>query len=222
MDMKLGQLEKIQTTVNGLTVSMYDIGQKVDAMEKRISDLESSQQFESNTVDEIKRKQDEIVSLKTKASQIETQRIECEDLVNEMKCADLKNNLLFFRVNDEESETNEQCKERILTIMKEDMKIKNAEIIMMTKTERMGRYKSDKIRPIVVRYSSFEERESVRKSCKNLTKYNSVGVSQHFPKDIADKRKALGPILRKAKNDKKKVELRYDKLFIDGNLYILP
>lgn len=222
MDMKLGQLEKIQTTVNGLTVSMYDIGQKVEDMEKRIRDLESSRQFDCDAVNEIKQKQNEIDSLKSKVSQMETQRSECEDIVNEMKCADLKNNLLFFRVNDDESETTEQCHEKIVNIMKEEMKINNASHIQIIKAERMGKYKLDKIRPIVVRYGSFDEREIVRKSCKNLKRENPVGVSQHYPKDIADKRKALGPVLRKAKRDKKKVELRYDKLFINDILYVPP
>ncbi|XP_060582327.1 uncharacterized protein LOC132738751 [Ruditapes philippinarum] len=136
-------------------------------------------------------------------------------MVNKLKCDPLKNNLLFFKVPDSEEETPNDCKSSIFHILQDKMKIDNArENIALASVERMGRFKSENTRPVVVKFEKFDDREKVRKSCSNL-KNTAIGVAPHFPKDIADKRKALRGAFKKAKDEKKKAYFRYDKLFIN-------
>ena len=53
-------------------------------------------------------------------------------------------------------------------------------------------------RPIVAKFSSFKEREVVRKATPTL-RGQRLGVAEQFPKEIADRRKALFPVMRAAK-----------------------
>ena len=46
-----------------------------------------------------------------------------------------------------------------------------------------------------------------------------LGVEQQFPKEIADRRKALFPAMRAAKAAGETIFIRIDKLYIDGELY---
>ncbi|CAG2191784.1 unnamed protein product [Mytilus edulis] len=78
-----------------------------------------------------------------------------------------------------------------------------------------------KTRPIVCRFKNFKDREIVRTSAKEL-KGTHYGIQEQFPKEINDKRKMLWPYFKQAREDKKKAYLKRDKLFIDGNEFILP
>lgn len=84
----------------------------------------------------------------------------------------------------------------------------------------MGRYKAGVTRPVVVKFKRFEDKEKVRRYCKNL-RGKQIGVTQQYPKDVAEKRKQLGVHLKAARSDGKRVELRYDKLYIDGELFVM-
>ena len=51
-------------------------------------------------------------------------------------------------------------------------------------------------------------------------KGKQYGISPQYPKEVLAKRKELVPILKKAKSEGKIAYLRFDKLFIDGSVYV--
>jgi hypothetical protein len=55
--------------------------------------------------------------------------------------------------------------------------------------------KSDKTRPILVKFASFENRDFVKKNAKNL-KGSSYGISEQLPAEIIKIRKVKLPILK--------------------------
>ena len=61
----------------------------------------------------------------------------------------------------------------------------------------------------------------MRKSSSKL-KDTDYGVSQQFQRDVVLKRRKLLPILEKARSKKKRAHLSFDKLYIDGELYLGP
>lgn len=90
--------------------------------------------------------------------------------------------------------------------------------IELDDVNRLGRYRPGNTRPIEVKFKKFEDKEKVRKSCYNL-RGESIGVSQQYHREVAEKRKQLGVHMRKARQDGKRAEIRYDKLYIDGQLF---
>ena len=76
-------------------------------------------------------------------------------------------------------------------------------------------------RPIVCRFKSFKDRELVRNAAVAL-KGSRYGVNEQYPKEINDRRKSLWPFFKEAKDQKKKVHFKKDKLFIDGVEFIPP
>ena len=72
-------------------------------------------------------------------------------------------------------------------------------------------------RRIVAKFTFYKQREIVRKLRKNLENTDYY-ISEQFPKEISQKRKALVPKLLKARREGKEAWISYDKLYVDGRL----
>ena len=229
MDKKLGQLENIQASVNTITTRMNSVDQKVTSLESKITDIEKSRDFDSNSLDAIRKKQTDMETMLSQLQKKQNERSEADTRVQssltEMKCLEMKNNLLFFKISEELDQADreiEQCVPKIQRIMEENMGIENARhSIGIKRALRLGRYDAAKTRPILVEFQTFNDRETVRKSSPKL-KDTDYGVSQQFPRDVVLKRRKLLPILKNARSEKKRAYLSFDKLYIDGELYSGP
>ena len=69
-----------------------------------------------------------------------------------------------------------------------------------------------------MKFLRFQDKEFIRKSA-HLLKGTDIGISEQFPKEIADARKALYPVFKKAKKDGHSAVLIKDKLFINGQRF---
>ena len=84
---------------------------------------------------------------------------------------------------------------------------------------RLGRKREDgKPRAIVAKFLRYQDKEHIRKSA-HLLKGTNIGITEQFPKEIADARKALYPVFKKAKKEGNMALLIKDKLFINGQRY---
>ena len=162
---RLDAMDLIENTVNGLTGQMNDIGQQVRVLEGKMTEIENRRNFDSGRLEEMKLKHKEIDSLKYTVRTMEQERNECENMIKGLKRDELKNNLL---VDDRAEETNENCTERVRKIITENMKVENGMNIDIQSAERIGRFRAGTTRPSVVKFKQFDDRESVRMSCKNL------------------------------------------------------
>ena len=81
---------------------------------------------------------------------------------------------------------------------------------------------NSKPRPIIVKLSSFHDKEFIKSFIKNLTKGRNVGISDDFPKEVEEMRKKLYPVLKAAKQEKRTAFLKVERLIIDGSLYRGP
>lgn len=98
----------------------------------------------------------------------------------DVKLKSMQNNLIFYNIDENEEEN---CPELIINFCDERLKIGNAATkISITDAFRLGK-KSDKTRPILVKFASFENRDFVKKNAKNL-KGSSYGISEQLPAEI--------------------------------------
>ena len=213
MDKKLGQLQSIQNTLQSVTVQVNDVSTRLKSVETKVGDLERSRTFDTETLNDIRGKQREMDKmLKTLQKSEEEQKKRLIDLQSRQ----MRDNLLFYNINDERNETSEACYGKMLDLLRDEMKIERAALIKFDRVHRIGKYDASKTRPVVA--SFFQEREMVRKSAKNLegTQYS---VGQQFPKEIRAKRKELLPTMKRLKDEGQNAYLSVDKLYVDGKLY---
>lgn len=221
MENKLGQLDTIKTSINGLSGRIHDLDLKVTSVETKMVEIEESRTMDAKEVDDIRRKQVEIDKILSKLEKLESERKKSDDNVTLAEYREMKNNLMFFKIPEEPGGDEDQDKicDTILDMVQKQMLVENAKTnIKIEKAERLGRFVPGKTRAISVKFESFEDREKIRKSCPNL-KGKPFGVSQQYPKDVAKTRTALFPKMKEAKQNGKNAYLKYDKLYIDGVEY---
>ena len=92
--------------------------------------------------------------------------------------------------------------------------------IKIDRAHRIGLFDITKKRPIVVKFSFSQDKTLIKKCAYSELKDTKYRVSDQYPKAIQDRRKILIPHLIKAREDNKRAVLSYDKLYIDGCLFL--
>ena len=223
MDKKLGQLGEIQISLNKITVKVDDIEGKVNQLETKVRQIENSRDFDSSSVEQINNKQSEIDSLMKRMQKIADDQVEKDNTyksqILDMQCRSMRDNLLFYRIPEENKETDEACVSKVLGLIEDVMGFENARNDMkLHRAHRIGKYNATKVRPIVAKFAYFPDRERVRMNAGKL-KGTNYAISQQFPKEIMDKRKELVPIMKQARSDGKEAYMVLDKLYINKVLY---
>ena len=128
----------------------------------------------------------------------------------------MRDNLLFFNfieVDTADGRSNEDCTTKILDFCETILQMNDAtENIKIDRANRIGRYNSDKKRPIVVKFNYHQDKLSVKRKAYELLKNSTYGVADQFSKVIQDRRRKLVPLMIKVKNEGKRAVLSYDKL----------
>lgn len=129
----------------------------------------------------------------------------------------MRNNLLFYNIPEEEDET-KNTKAFVHDVI-EKIGIDPREV-EIDRAHRMGKnITPGKPRPIVAKFLRYNDREDIRRNAYKL-KGTKIGIAEQFPKEIAEKRKALYPVFRQVRAEGRKAKLVKDQLFIDGQKYI--
>ena len=82
--------------------------------------------------------------------------------------------------------------------------------------------RNSRSRPIIVKLSTYQDKNFIKSFIKNLSKGFNIGISDDFPKEVDEMRKKLYPILKAAKNEKKEAYFKVKKLLINSSLYRGP
>ena len=75
-----------------------------------------------------------------------------------------------------------------------------------------------KPRPIIAKFSFYQDKQFVWSSVKNL-KNTGIGLSNDYPKEIDHIHGKLYPVLKNAKREKQQAFFKVDKLIINGQVY---
>ena len=95
--------------------------------------------------------------------------------------------------------------------------MKTPQKIEIERAHRLGRKQTNN-RPLVAKFLRYQDKEFIRRSA-HLLKGTKISIAEHFPKEIAEKRKTLYPVLKQARRDGQKAVLIKDQLIINGQLY---
>jgi hypothetical protein len=131
-----------------------------------------------------------------------------------------KNNLIFYGIPQEERETGQKLTAKITELMKVKMSIHRE--ISLSNVGRM--YTGSDVlgcRPVLVTFEDFKDKEDVLKASK-LYKKSVISVSEDLSKRTREARQQLRKFMKKVKKNRpdKHCFLQYDKLFIDGRVFM--
>ena len=228
IDNKLQRLDSIEKSVSEISLKVEDTDKKVAALESKMATIEHGLQFESDTLSEIEKKQSvlqkDIQTLKASQQLLTENENKVKEQMLDLQCREMRDNLLFFNVPEARGETDSDCEDKILDIMQDHMQIENAKTdIKLHRTHRIGRYYNGKTRPIVTKFAYYPDRERVRKAGAMLKENRSpYSVGQQYPREVQERRKALVPIMKQARENGRDAYIVVDRLYIDKNLYRGP
>ena len=119
--------------------------------------------------------------------------------------------------NEAQQEKSEDTEIILRQFLVEKMKIAQDLVnkISFERVHRMGYSSNGRARSIVAKFTLYKEKELVRKQWKSLmgTQYF---VNEQLPREVVNKRKALMPKMKAARDQGKTAWISYDTLYIDG------
>ncbi|MCG7879743.1 MAG: hypothetical protein N0C90_25955 [Candidatus Thiodiazotropha endolucinida] len=134
-----------------------------------------------------------------------------------------RNNLVFYGFDENNNETWDECESKIKTYMSYDLDI-NPESVMIERAHRLGN--GNKPRPIIAKFLNFKDKQKVQNRIKEKIRderewENPHRVSEDFTQSVRDQRKGLTPFMRNARAAEKQAYLSFNKLVIDGKMFLL-
>ncbi len=83
---------------------------------------------------------------------------------------------------------------------------------------RPPNHRNNKPRTIVAKFSRYKDRETVRKSARNLRGSN-IGIHEQYSRETNEKRNVLYPEFKKARSNNRYAKLVHDYLIIDSEKF---
>lgn len=128
-----------------------------------------------------------------------------------------RSNLLFYGILDTgESEDWETSEQIVTKFCKDQLEVTVASI---ARAHRLGRFASERTRPIIVKFFNEKEIETVLSNGHKL-KDTNFGISRDYSEAVRDKRRKLWQFSKTIKKDKDRVSLVFNKLKVNKDVYI--
>lgn len=122
-----------------------------------------------------------------------------------------KKNLIFFGIHGTEN-SYFTLQNNILDVIKNTMKVDCGKVDIEC-ASRMGK-KSEKIRPIIVTFTTMGKKIELLKNKKMLQQLGNCHITEDFPPEILEERKKLNAQLKQERERGKKAYIKYHKLVI--------
>ena len=180
---------------------------RVKSLEDEQKSMQESLGSSQTEIKEMQGLQDNIAE-QQKTTEASLQRVQCELAQLQRRhikseCHSRRGNLKFYGIKEREHESNEDTEDFLRNFLRTDLKIPNEdeESIQFDRVHRVSARRvssgtpNSKPRPIIVKLSSFHDKEFIKSFVKNLTKGRNLGISDDFPKEVEEMRKKLYPVL---------------------------
>ncbi|XP_040075232.3 uncharacterized protein LOC120847503 [Ixodes scapularis] len=202
-------LALLQQEVNLLTQKNIESEKSASALEERVINLTTELDLlKQKEIGNVTPTEPQLTTALNELSQLKTR---CDDAEGRSR----RNNLLFFDVTDTDRETWAQSEGLVTGLCSSNLGV-NIESSKIERAHRLGAFNPQKCRPIIVKFSSFKDKEGILSSAFKL-KGTRVAISEDFPISV---RLARRHLLDFAKPKGTTYKLRHDKLFLDNKCYV--
>ena len=194
-------VNKINTKVENLEIKVNSISTKVTEVEKSSEfinkEFEDTKKKLKNAEDEMKQINNKCKDFEKKVETLETQAQTLETKTDDLEARGLRENLLFHGIPES---ANEKCEMVVKQFIGEKLRI--LQDVTLDRAHRLGKPRNGKVRPIVVKFHYYSERELVRttaqtKSAELRNIHQGVGIQQ--TKNVLQKRRTLSAVYDREK-----------------------
>ena len=162
-------------------------------------------------------------STDNKYTQLLSKYNDLQERVLFLECQSRSSNILFAGIPESpfgNRESFEDCKEKVMDVLRSQMAIDNADNIQFLRCQRLGAPvtsagsgPSNRPRTILCQFKLIEDRNAVWEARSKL-KNSAYSIMEDFPKEILDRRKTLLPIMHAARRQNHIAYLVGDKLHV--------
>ena len=227
---RLAEIDEKLERLLKLTDEFETYKSRVKSLEDEQKSMQESLGSSQTEIKEMQGLQDNIAE-QQKTTEASLQRVQCglAELQRrhiKLECHSRRGNLKFYGIKEREHESNEDTEDLLRNFLRTDLKIpkEDEESIQFDRVHRVSTRRvssgtpNSKPRPIIVKLSSYHDKEFIKSFIKNLTKGRNLGISDDFPKEVEEMRKKLYPVLKAAKQEKRTAFFKVERLIIDGSL----
>ena len=217
-------LKSLNSTVSSLQTSIENTNETVTNIQAKCANLETTTKSQSQEIEQLKLQN---YKLSTKLDQLTEKTMYMDSQTR-------RSNLIFYGLTES---TPDDCENKVKHFIKVQLGLKelfepdNLEQdsaasatagLQLERCYRIGQKRKDdpQPRPIIVKFSRFQDRQTVWQKRKVLReKGPQMRISEDFPEEILERRRLLKPILSKAIGLKYEAFLKVDRLSINSRLY---
>ncbi len=202
-----------------------DMQSNLVQIKENLSEFKASLEFtqgEINTMKEQHEQQEAKISdLEKRVNQLEALRTENQELrkqIISLEAYGRRENLIFENNIEQQGEN---CTNVLRSLFKKQLHLKDADTIMIQRAHRLGlkNVKSNRSRPIIVRFAFFPDRELVWQN-RRLLAGTQISMREDFPEPVEQERRTLIPIFKAArKMTDVKAKLVANKLIINSQAF---
>ena len=202
-------VKKIDVMVKDGIVNVNELQSSNEKLKKRLKVLEDKMgSQEEKNVNLVQKMEDRVTRQEEKSVDLEARS--------------RRNNLVFHSVREKEGETDDDCKEAVLKIIRDKCKVRKPVIIQRAHRIPPGPHNArsdNKPRPLIVNFHDFNDRVAVKAGRKNIPADCDIGVSDDLPLAIRAARRRLHSELESYKSENRDSYILYPaKLYVDGHL----
>lgn len=195
----LNELKGVRERQEATDAIVNCLAGRIDALENTVASLDSAQNSEPNN--ELRSLSDQLHSLTSR----------CDGTENRMR----RCNLLFFGIGDEQGENWAASEQKIIKFCSDQLGLLMANA-QFERVHRLGRFSSEKRRPIIARLALFKDKQNILALAHKL-KGTEYSICEDFSLSTRQARKKL---IEFAKTRKQPFKLTFDKVRINDTTYV--
>ncbi|XP_075543269.1 uncharacterized protein LOC142577695 [Dermacentor variabilis] len=210
----MAALEEINSGQASLLSEMKSIRNKLSQNDKIFDDFKRRLTKIEGDVSAITALKTEVNCIKTVVDTNTKAISDISSRLNDSEDRARRSNLVFFGVSDTERETWQESEKKIVELCASNLNIK-LDPFDIERAHRIGRYSSNRNRPIIIKLAHFKVKQHILSNAKQL-RGSSYSISEDYSANTRHARKQL---IEFGKSQQKPFKLRYDKLIVDNRSY---
>lgn len=205
----LKEQAKTNKRLKELTTNLKQVDSTVGSIQKRVTSIEK----EMGKLQTFEQKLAECeATCSNTSAQVSELLVKVDDLENRSR----RNNLIIYGINEEPEEDVKSLEDQIKHKLFKD--VLEIEVTSVERIHRIGKYKKNQHRPVIVRFYDFAEKAKIL-SCCNKLKGTDIAISEDFSKRMRDLRAKLWHSAADERANGVKVSRLYDKIKIDEKIF---
>ena len=204
----LREVRDVREGVSEMSKALKLVLERLSSVEEGFKRVEEQLKEEK---EESRKLREEVRTLKSEKEVAEARVEALEFRIIDQEARGRRNNLIFHGL---EESREENCVEVVKKFIRDKSRVPDSLII--ERAHRLGPVKSDRTRPMIVRFLDFNDKNRVKQAKRDL--YGRVYVTDDLPTEIREARALLVPKMKAARLDGNEAWITYPaRLIVNGH-----